>query len=362
MAVCRSQRTRWAIIAVVLVCAVIAIGVYGGRDTLGPSAKRDLSRRGPAVYNYHCYQCHGYAGDAKTLASTYLDPKPRDFTRASPATLTREAMLDAVRRGRPGTAMAAFGNVLAAEDIVAVTDFVRTTFMISAPPEYRYHTAANGWPDHERYTAAFPFVTGELPLETAWAELAPLQRAGKRLFMSACITCHDRGRPRAEGPVWGWRAVSYPRLAKGTPELDADSGGSPYHLHEKPPAFSDLSAAEARGQQLYMQNCAFCHAADGAGRNWIGSFLEPRPRDLTGARVGDLARRRQLKQAIEEGLPGTTMPAWQQVLNAEQIDDLIAYLKRAFIRSRKDEPRQLVTASERRSERLEWRREPRNGR
>ena len=35
---------------------------------------------GESVYRFYCYQCHGYAGNARTLASTYLDPKPRDFT------------------------------------------------------------------------------------------------------------------------------------------------------------------------------------------------------------------------------------------------------------------------------------------
>ena len=42
-----------------------------------------------------------------------------------------------------------------------------------------------------------------------------------------------------------------------------------------------LSARELRGQALFQENCAFCHAADGTGRNWIGSFLQPHPRDLT---------------------------------------------------------------------------------
>ena len=35
---------------------------------------------GKAIYRFYCYQCHAYSGNARTLSSTYLDPRPRDFT------------------------------------------------------------------------------------------------------------------------------------------------------------------------------------------------------------------------------------------------------------------------------------------
>ncbi len=41
---------------------------------------QDKHKRERAIYNFRCYFCHGYSGDAKTLASTYLKPQPRDFT------------------------------------------------------------------------------------------------------------------------------------------------------------------------------------------------------------------------------------------------------------------------------------------
>ncbi len=48
-----------------------------------PAAKLDTHEQGRAVYNFRCYFCHGYSGDAKTLAATYLQPPPRDFSAAS---------------------------------------------------------------------------------------------------------------------------------------------------------------------------------------------------------------------------------------------------------------------------------------
>ncbi|MBF0283556.1 MAG: cytochrome c [Magnetococcales bacterium] len=91
-----------------------------------------------------------------------------------------------------------------------------------------------------------------------------------------------------------------------------------------------LTASEQRGEALYQANCAFCHAADGTGRNWIGSFLEPHPRDLTQPEFMGGMPPGRLKQVIREGLPGTSMPAWGGVLSADQINDVTEYIARVF--------------------------------
>src|SRR3972149_1718982 len=49
-------------------------------------AQVELGRR---IYNFRCYYCHGYSGDARTLAATLLTPKPADFTGISPDALGR---------------------------------------------------------------------------------------------------------------------------------------------------------------------------------------------------------------------------------------------------------------------------------
>ena len=80
----------------------------------------------------------------------------------------------------------------------------------------------------------------------------------------------------------------------------------------------------------HKNTCSNCHAADGTGNNWIGSFMQPHPRDLTQAEnVADVSRE-QLRNVIISGLPGTSMPAWGNVLTATEINNLITYLKRAF--------------------------------
>ena len=290
-------------------------------------------RAGREIYRYYCYQCHGYAGDARTLASTFLDPPPRDFTAADPRLLNRERMLTAVREGRPGTAMQPFSSVLSEAEIEAVVDFVRSRFMVSAPPDARYHTPENGWHDHDRYAAAFPFATGAIPLDTPWEELDETQRVGKRLFLGACISCHDRAHVRDAGPVWELRPLSYPRphYRPGL-EPDAYAGASPYAVHDRAPPIDGASAAARRGARIFQENCAFCHGADGSGRNWIGRFLEPHAGDLTGERVQRLDVE-ALTAVVREGLPDTSMPAWKHVLAPAQIRDVVTYVKEVLQRA-----------------------------
>ncbi len=289
---------------------------------------------GRDIYNFRCYFCHGYAGDARTLAAAMLIPPPRDFTRSDPAELDRERMLQAVRDGIPGTAMKPFASVLDGAELAAVVDFVRDEFMRRKAPNTHYHTAANGWPDHERFAAAFPFARGELPIDAAAQGLTPAQRAGRSLYLRSCISCHDLGRATGQAPYWEPEAVSYPRAGFKTGDflepVDAVSGATPYARHDRAPIFSDLDPAQRRGEVLFQQNCAFCHAADGTGKNWIGTFMIPHPRDLTSREAMHAMTAERLREVIRTGLPGTSMPAWGGVLAPDEIEAIVRYIDRAF--------------------------------
>lgn len=295
------------------------------------AANGDARHRGEAIYNTRCYFCHGYSGDARTLAATYLDPPPTDFTAKRPAELSRDKMLDTVAHGRPDTAMMGFNTLLSRDEIALVVDFVRDVFMQGRSSGTYYHTPQNGWEDHQRYRAAYPFALGEIAIDTPGEQLTPEQRQGLTLFMSACISCHDRARVREEGPLWDPRAVSYPRAGFSlSAPSDAVSGATPYSKHDIAPMIEDLSAEQKRGETLFQANCAFCHAADGTGRNWIGSFLEPHPRDLTAPTVMRAMTRERLATVIRDGLPGTTMSAWRAVLAEDEIHAIVSYIDRAF--------------------------------
>lgn len=295
---------------------------------------KESIEHGRKVYNYYCYFCHGYSGDAKTLAARFLHPKPRDFTGVSLKQLPRAGMIDTVRKGRGKTAMKPYADRLSRDEISAVVDFIRSEFMEKRQRNTRYHTKANGWPNHKRYALAFPFAIGEIPLDTPYESLSADQRVGRRLYFESCISCHDRSQITEENLVWERQALSFPRFgfkpgdAQKVP--DAISGATPFSRHDIPLRIEGLTKREREGQSLFIKNCAFCHAADGTGKNWIGRFLKPHPRDLTDSNWRAGMTRAGLKHAISEGLPGTSMPTWGSVLTEQEIEALIDYIARAF--------------------------------
>jgi len=313
-------------------------------EAASPDDLRDIKARheqGRAIYNFRCYFCHGYSGDAKTLAASYLSPRPRSFIATEPSDISRVVMINTVTHGRPGTAMQAFSNTISEQDIALVVDFVRQEFMVDKAQNTSYHTAENGWPNHQQYAPAFPFALGELAIDELAEQLSPEQLLGRRIFMQSCVTCHDRGRVIDEGDIWDPRPVSYPRNRyshrKGAHRQietgvspDSISGASPYARHEHPPVLQNPTAQETAGEVLFQKNCAFCHAPDGTGKNWIGSFLEPHPRNLTDPENMREMSAEHLRDIIRNGLPGTTMSAWKSVFSVSQIESIVVYINKAF--------------------------------
>ncbi|MBI3897345.1 MAG: c-type cytochrome [Gammaproteobacteria bacterium] len=315
---------------------VLSIGVFSPATRAAdlPPAKsgNEQLEAGRKIYNFRCYFCHGYSGNAKTVAASFLNPKPVDFTRADPARITPEYVVSVLRNGKPGTAMQPFRSVLSDKDMELLAAFVVDEFVQRKAPNTYYHTPENGWPNHQRYQAAFPFATGEIPSNRPWEELSAEQARGKRLFLASCVICHDRGGHNEA--AWEATPLSYPRNnyspSAPPPTLDAMSSASPYLLHEVAPKIADLTEQERNGEKLFQGNCAFCHAADGTGKNWIGSFLQPHPRNLRDPAFMETMTRTRLSATIHEGLPGTSMPAWKSVLNEDEISAIVAYVAKAF--------------------------------
>lgn len=287
---------------------------------------------GKSIYRFYCYQCHAYAGNARTLSSTYLDPQPRDFTAETLQSLPVERMLDAVRNGRPGTAMVNFDSVLTEQQIEMVVSYIRDELIGNPVSAEKYHSPENGWDNHEQYRAAFPFVEGEIPLSTPPEELTEEQAAGRNLYESACVSCHDQPHSGGSRVIWETRAVSFPRRHYSHREapLDVVSSASPYARHEIPVVPENMTQHQSLGMELYQENCAFCHAPDGTGQNWIGSFLEPKPRDFTSAGFTLHRTPEAFREVVKTGIPNSSMPAWRHVLTDDEIDAIVSYIGLAF--------------------------------
>jgi mono/diheme cytochrome c family protein len=300
----------------------------------------DELANGERIYRYYCYQCHAYSGDAETLTRNFIDPPPRDFTAASILELDANKMVDAVTNGRDGTAMPSFSSVLNPSEIAAVIAYVQNAFMGAERRQAKYHSEINGWQTHGRHEDAFDFVTGAIHIETPTERLTAKQLQGRQTYLTACISCHEQNVGENDSLVWELRAVSYPRRHyshRGKPN-DIVSGASPYALHDRPAIPTRTSTHIMQGMALFQQNCAFCHAADGTGKNWIGSFLEPHPRDFTDPEFLMISRREHLKSVILDGLAGQSMPAWRDVLSDEEVEEIIDYMQATFGRGITPDP------------------------
>jgi len=102
-----------------------------------------------------------------------------------------------------------------------------------------------------------------------------------------------------------------------------------------PPPASRLPVQDtAHGKAVYVKWCAGCHGDTGAGDGPAASHMLPRPRDFTGAiykirttASGQLPTDQDVLRSIDDGLPGTAMPAWKDRLSERERRDVVAYLK-----------------------------------
>ncbi len=82
----------------------------------------------------------------------------------------------------------------------------------------------------------------------------------------------------------------------------------------------------ARGQELFLENCAICHGVRGDGHGIRSEGLYPRPPDFTNAEWQVTHPEQSVTNSIREGVHGTAMPSWR-ILGEQRIRDLSAFVK-----------------------------------
>ena len=108
--------------------------------------------------------------------------------------------------------------------------------------------------------------------------------------------------------------------------------------HDQPglskPEEKDAKSLLARGRNIYLHMCVFCHGKDGNGGGKAVEYLYPWPRDFRkgifkfrSTPTGTLPRDEDLYRTIINGIPGTSMPAWREALSPEDTWALIHHIK-----------------------------------
>jgi len=90
-----------------------------------------------------------------------------------------------------------------------------------------------------------------------------------------------------------------------------------------------------RGKAIYLKRCLGCHGVEGDGLGPAAQRLNPPPRDFTSGQYKfkssafneDVPNDADLFRMIRDGMPGTSMPGWRDVLSEQAIWDVIAYIK-----------------------------------
>jgi len=91
------------------------------------------------------------------------------------------------------------------------------------------------------------------------------------------------------------------------------------------PASSARAADTAATKAIYDDKCAKCHGDTGKGDGPKAKTLKKKPRDYTdGAKMAELTDE-DLKKGITEGKK--PMPSYEGKLTAQEIDDLVAYIR-----------------------------------
>jgi cytochrome c oxidase cbb3-type subunit 2 len=89
-----------------------------------------------------------------------------------------------------------------------------------------------------------------------------------------------------------------------------------------------------RGRTVYFEGCSPCHGIRGDGRGPAADGFDPAPRNFRRGVYkfrttvsGALPLDEDLERTVREGLPGTEMPRWKDVLSEHDIKAVVQYVK-----------------------------------
>ncbi len=99
----------------IFIAYLIPTGFLNAQGIMGTEDQREA---GKAIYDQKCAQCHGYNGDAASVAKEYFRPQPRDFTigiykfrtTSNGELPTHDDIKRSIKNGMPYTGMPAWPN------------------------------------------------------------------------------------------------------------------------------------------------------------------------------------------------------------------------------------------------------------
>ena len=249
-----------------------------------------------AVFQQYCSACHG----DRIPAATDVDQ-----ARAS------------ISQGGAHMAMPVWGDVLTSEQLEALVDYTLTASSGTPLDAGQALFQKNCTPCHGEFGEGGPNPTrpGDIIMPISSSEylktrddytLRSIISQGQPNFgMSPFLTAN--GGPLDDQEIDS--IVAYMRSWEANPPVELPP--QVVAVPTVPPALS--------GEQVYQDVCTQCHGSQGEGG--LGPAL--REPALQAARTDQ-----QLFDAISQGHPATPMIAWGEILSSEQIQQLVAYVRK----------------------------------
>jgi mono/diheme cytochrome c family protein len=209
------------------------------------------ARHGKALYQRYCIFCHGPQGDGRGESAPYLDPKPRDFTKA--------------------------------------------VFKCRSTP------------------------SGSLPLDSD-------------LYNTISRGVHASGMPSWKPLLRQERADLVAYVKTFSSVFQEEKPGAPVTIPPEPPSSPE---SVKRGADLFgSMNCWSCHGKDGRGHGPSAAALTDSngfpitPFDLTsGMRFKCGESDQEMFRDLVTGLDGTPMPSFAAAMSADQMWDVVHYIR-----------------------------------
>lgn len=99
----------------------------------------------------------------------------------------------------------------------------------------------------------------------------------------------------------------------------------PYSFRVNP--VTRTAAVLDRGADLYQANCLMCHGIEGRGDGPVAAGMSPLPADFTAQQGIDVHSDGELYWWISQGIAGSSMPAFENLLTEEERWTLVHYIR-----------------------------------
>lgn len=207
----------------------------------------------------------------------------------------------------------------------------------------------------QRYRAALDLKQAAPAGGAAAATGAALLAQGEKVIADrACTACHKLGdRDGGIAPDLTYEGLIkseqwiYEHF-KNPPGLTPDSIMPTFRFADE--EFRAMSAylanrktppTAASAADTYKGLCLRCHGEKGDGHGPVAVYLDPYPRDLTKAGFMNSKPLERLANSIKDGVAGTSMPAWGQVLKDEQVQGVLQYVLTTYTKEARREVKPL---------------------